>query len=311
MTELPGNISSNETATGLLVRGLSINGDYLIVDNCTLFPVQEVDEKYFIQGGPRGAIADIGNRHVEGQITCPIRVDEDYKLEPAIEHLLDNAQNPDTALVIHTNHVLSHLGITADSWGTDDNKYVNLDCCTIKDLVLSVTEDEGVKLVVSIVGMIDTTSETELVEPPDDYLIHRTLSFADCDVSREESDMRTVNKLEIRIVNNTEMPKFLMAMNAEPSDQPFCIGTSSTKWQGSFEETLRKGVEAETFIHGGFMYNENLVFCFGPLKATIKYPMFKIGEQPLTSTTLIRKTEFFAQMLPTLRNIAGDLFSYI
>lgn len=310
MLYIPDRFSANEAATGLLVKGIKINGHYLIVENCNVFPVQEVDQAYYIQGGPRSAIADIGVKHVEGEISCPVRVDKDGELEPAVIELLKNAQTPATALMIETNHVLSDLSITAENGGTDNNQLLTLDCCVISSLSLSASFDAGVKIRASIIGMIDARQETDIIAPPNGYLLHRQLSFADCDISRYQSDMRTVDDFEIKIDNKVELVKFLMTPG-ERTDQPALLGVTSCKWGGYFQEVLRRGAEAETFIHGGFMVGENLEFQIGNINATIAVPLFKIGEQPLTANVIKRRTDFFAQIPPALDNNAGDLFRYL
>ena len=310
MNDFPGLISANEVATGLLIRGIKINGEYAIVTNCTVFPVQEVDEIYLIQGGPRSAIANIGTKHIEGEITMPLRVNKDGSLETAARILLENAQNPDTSLTIETNHILSYLGVTAFSGGTDNNDLVNLDCCVVKKLTLSASESDGINIKADIIGMIDSRAESDLISPPDNFLLHRQLTFADCDASRMESDMRTISSIEISIDNEIELLYFLMQIGETPYDQPNSFGVKSCKWTGFFEEVMRKGVEQETHIHGGFMVEENLTLQFGPVKALYKVPMFKIGEQPLASGYLKRKTDFFGQISPEMRNEAGDLFIF-
>jgi hypothetical protein len=312
MNESPGIVSANEIATGLLIRGIKINGYYLIVENCNVFPIQEVDELYLIQGGPRSAIGNIGIKTIEGQISSPVRVDGNGDLDPAIIELLENAQNPDTILTIETNYSLSMLDqITAENGGTNNNSLLTFDSCLVKDLVLSVSNEEGGKIVVSIIGMIDERQETEIISPPEGFLLHRQLSFADCDVSRYESDMRTISQLQIHITNEVEVLKFLRNPDEGRYDQPNCFGVQSTRWEGYFEEILRRGADLETYIHGGFMQDSRLQLDFGKIRATINVPLFKIAEQPLTSAYLKRKTEFFAQMAPMLRNPAGDLFTYL
>jgi hypothetical protein len=306
----PGDISAHEIATGLLVRGLSIDGDYLIVTNCTVNPVQDIDELHLIQAGPRAAIGNIGNKHIEGQIVCPVRVDNDGQLEPAVERLLENAQNPDHVMNIKTNHALSFWGLTAYNGGTDNNELLTFDCCLVKNLTLSVNSTSELTLTADIIGMIDTRLDSDIIAPTEGYLLHRTLTFADCDVSRYESDMRTISDLKIEIINEVETLLFLMQINEMPYDQINCMGVQSCRWQGYFEETLRRGADVNTFIHGGFMVEEDLQFRFGPLVATMRVPLFKIGEQPLTHSYIKRKTEFFAQISPEIRNPAGDLFSY-
>lgn len=310
MLDAPGQLSAHEIATGLLIRGIKINGEYAIVSDCSINPVQDVDEIHLIQGGPRAAIGNIGNKHVEGTIVLPLRVDNNGLLDPVAIKILDNAQNPDHALNIETNHILADLNLTATDGGTDNNKLLNIDCCVVADLTLKVNQNEGVTITAKIIGMYDDRDESDLISPPEGYLLHRQLSFADCDVSRFESDMRTVSGFELKIQNQIEMPVFLMTLTETPHDQPALIGVSSCKWMGSFEEILRRGAETETYIHGGFMVGENLEFNFGQLKAMMKVPMFKIAEQPISYSYLNRRTEFFVQMLPELRNPAGDLFIF-
>jgi hypothetical protein len=314
MVNVPGQISAHEIATGLLIRGIKIKGmygeHYTIVSECSISPVQDVDEIYLIQGGPRSAIGNIGNKHVEGTITLPLRVDKDGIIDPFVKELLDNAQNPDYELTIQTNHILADLNITANDGGTDNNQLLDIDCCIVSDLTLKVSPTEGVNITAKIMGMYDGRNESELISPPDEFLLHRQLSFADCDISRLESDMRTISNFELKIQNEVQMPVFLMTLTETPHDQPGLVGVSSCKWTGSFEEILRRGVETETYIHGGFMVGENLEFNFGELRAIIKVPMFKIAEQPINYSYLTRRTEFFAQISPEMRNLAGDLFIF-
>jgi hypothetical protein len=66
--QFPGYVSRMEVASGLLVRGLLINGNYLLSDSCTIFPQQDVKMEHFVQGGPKQGIANIGEKWVEGKI---------------------------------------------------------------------------------------------------------------------------------------------------------------------------------------------------------------------------------------------------
>lgn len=314
----PGNPATYAPATGLLVRGIEINGNYLIVDSCSVFPVQKMQHKWFMQGGPRQAIADIGLRYIAGQITCPIRVDRDGNMEDAIVAILKNAENPGLLdntrtikfpLKIATNHVLSQIeGITAKYGGTDNNKLVSLDSCLVENLTLSANDSDGVKLTFSVIGIIDENRTNEYVAPPSNYLLHRQLSFGDCNASRIHSAMRAVTDLEIKVENTIEQIKFLLALDEEPYDQPKFLGVSESKWSGNFNEVLRKGADTETFIHGGFMVGENLILKFGPITASITVPLFGIGEQPLIAGLLTRKTEFKAQVAPEMTE--GKLFLF-
>jgi len=126
-TIAPGLNSRMEIGSGLLIRSIRINGNYLLVSNCEIQRKQDIDVKWFIQGGPRSSIADIGKKWVEGQITFPLRVDRDGDVLTPIRQLLLNAENPANTLKIDTNHLLSHLTLTAEDGGSDNNSLVSLD----------------------------------------------------------------------------------------------------------------------------------------------------------------------------------------
>lgn len=323
MADFPEAISSAELASGLLVRGIQINGHYIIVNESSLCPSAEVDQIFYIQGGPRAAIANVGLRYLQGQITIPVRVDRDGALEPAVRSLLDCAENPsaETALRIDTNHILTldnsntssddYKAVMAEIWATSSNAPLSFDCCLVKSLKL-IASDQGVSLEAGIVGVID--KRAEYIAPPATYMLHRQLSWSDCNASRIESAMRNVSQIQITIDNDIKTPTFLMPFDTEANqrtDQPQFLGVQNVKWGGFFEEMLRVGMETDTYIHGGFMQNENLVLEFGPIAAKISVPLFKVSEQPISQIKLLkRKTEFFAQNYPRMNNIKGDLFIY-
>jgi hypothetical protein len=48
----PGILKRAELATGLLIKSICVNGDYLVVDSCDINQTQESDVKNYIQGGP-------------------------------------------------------------------------------------------------------------------------------------------------------------------------------------------------------------------------------------------------------------------
>ena len=134
----PGSLSRVQFATGLLIRSVKVNGDYLLVDNCTINQTQEIDmNKLYIQGGPGRAIANIGAKKFTGELSFPIRVDRDNVLEPAVRTILQHAENPMYSLTLDTNHMLSYLGITAENGGTNDNdnsgsmQFVRIEYCGI------------------------------------------------------------------------------------------------------------------------------------------------------------------------------------
>ena len=325
LDEFPDSIDRNEAATGLLTRGIFVNGNYLIVSECTVQQTQNIEQIWNVWGGPRSVAADIGKKWVEGEISTPIRVDRNNVIDPAIMALIHNADKPIETLKIDTNHALSHYQLTArDPYGygaTDFNELLSFDCALVKKL--TITLDKGVlKLTASIIGMIDGRQRSNLVQPPQDYRLGRVLTFADCDISRFESAMRTVISVELSITNEIDTPIFLGSIldgssNLSPNqfigrtDQIALLGVKQTQLSGNFEEVLRMGVEKETFIHGGLMVNENLQIDFQSFKTLIKSPLFKIGEQKLNSKLLKRRTEFFSQMNPSLTKDKGSFFLWV
>ena len=77
----PSILTRAEFATGLLVRSIKVNGYYLLVDNCTINPTQEIDtSEKFIQGGPGQAISIINVKKITGQISFPLRIDKNNNL---------------------------------------------------------------------------------------------------------------------------------------------------------------------------------------------------------------------------------------
>ena len=125
--------------------------------------------------------------------------------------------------------------------------------------------------------------------------------------------MRTVSSFEISINNELEALSFLMAgdlAGANRSDQIALIGVKSVKWSGQYTEILRKGMDLESAIHGGWMVDENLVFSIGPITSTFRTPLFQKSELPLSSKMLIRKIKWNALINPAAPLKQGGLFSF-
>ena len=310
----PGSLSRIQFATGLLIRSVKVNGDYLLVDNCTINQTQEIDmNKMYIQGGPGRAIANIGAKKFTGELSFPIRVDRDNVLEPAVRTILQHAENPMYSLTLDTNHMLSYLGITAENGGTNDNALLTLDQMVLKSLSISASVDDVLKVSASFEGMIDVRADADYAVPNENHVMGRSLTWGDCDVSRYQSAMRSVSNFTLQINNEIETPSFLMpyvATGTTRSDQVALIGVKEVKWAGEFSEFLRVGTELDTHIHGGWMVNENLQFNMGPISATYAVPLFEIAELPLTSKILTRKTKWNAMISPAQPMRKGGLFTF-
>jgi hypothetical protein len=310
----PGSLSRIQFATGLLIRSVKINGSYLLVDNCTINQTQEIDmNKMYIQGGPGRAIANIGAKKFTGELSFPIRVDRDNILEPAVKKILEHAENPMYSLTLDTNHMLSHLGLTAESGATDNNALLTLDQMVLKSLTISASSDDALKVSASFEGMIDVRTDSDYAVPDENHVMGRSLTWGDCDVNRYQSSMRSVSNFTLQINNEIETPSFLLpyeVAGTTRSDQVALIGVKEVKWTGEFSEFLRVGAELDTHIHGGWMVNENLQFNMGPITETYAVPLFEIAELPLTSKILTRKTKWNAMISPAQPMRKGGLFTF-
>lgn len=310
----PGSLSRVQFATGLLIRSVKVNGNYLLVDNCTINQTQEIDmNKLYIQGGPGTAVANIGAKKFTGELSFPIRVDKDNILDPAVKVILQHAENPIYTLRLDTNHMLSYLGLTAENGGTDNNELLTLDQMVLKNLTISCSTDDQIKVSASFEGMIDVRTNSDYAVPNENHVMGRSLTWGDCDAARYQSTMRTISNFNLQINNEIETPAFLLpyeGTGTTRSDQITLIGIKETKWTGEYSEFIRVGAELETHIHGGWMVNENMQFNIGPITATYNVPLFQIAELPLTSKILTRKTKWNAMISPAQPLKQGGLFTF-
>lgn len=310
----PGSLSRVQFATGLLIRSVKVNGNYLLVDNCTINQTQEIDmNKLYIQGGPGTAVANIGAKKFTGELSFPIRVDKDNFLDPAVKVILQHAENPIYTLRLDTNHMLSYLGLTAENGGTDNNELLTLDQMVLKNLTISCSTDDQIKVSASFEGMIDVRTNSDYAVPNENHVMGRSLTWGDCDAARYQSTMRTISNFNLQINNEIETPAFLLpyeGTGTTRSDQVTLIGIKETKWTGEYSEFVRVGAELETHIHGGWMVNENMQFNIGPITATYNVPLFQIAELPLTSKILTRKTKWNAMISPAQPLKQGGLFTF-
>ena len=313
----PGILTRAEFSTGLNTKGICVNGKYLIVENFNVNQVQDHDLNNYIQGGPAYAIYNLGAKKYEGSISFPLRVDQDGNLEEASKIILQYAAKPMSALRIDTHHLLSSKTTTVVNPGTDDNKNLSLDSVVISSLTLTASENNNVMVNINLTAMVDTETESTF-NFSTEYILGKTLSWADCNASRKESSMRTTSSIEVRIENQLITPVFLMpylsfpgSAVTEQNDQIELIGIQSTKWSGSFTEVIRNGSDLNTFIHGGLMHDSNLVLRFGPVTTTYPNPVFKIGQTPLTAQIIRRTTECSGINKPDASMNDNGLFTFV
>lgn len=313
----PGILTRAEFSTGLNTKSICVNGYYLIVEECNINQTQEHNLNNYIQGGPAYAIYNLGAKKYEGSISFPLRVDQDGNLETASRILLQYAAKPMSELIIDTHHLLSSKTTTVLDPGTDNNKNLSLNSVVINNLTISCSENNNVVVRLDVTGMVDEENESEF-NFSTDFILGRTLSWADCNASRKESSMRTTSSIEAKIENELVTPVFLMPYLSSPGsgvteskDQIELIGVQSTKWSGSFTEVMRNGADLNTFIHGGLMHDSNLILQFGPVTATFPNPVFKIGQTPLTAQIIRRTTEWAGINKPDASMNDNGLFTFI
>ena len=315
----PGILTRGEFATGLITRGIKINGNYLLVDDCNINQNQPIStNEQFLQGGPGSSISDIGAKKISGSISFPIRVNGDGDLETPVIDLLNHAQSPVSALTMDTNHILIHTDLTSEDGGSDNNQLLKLNTMVISSLTISCSKDNNVQCTANFEGMIDTEVESDYAVPDTTEIIGRALTWGDCDISREESSMRTVASFDITVTNSLETPAFLIpyqtpesGIASTRSDQIQLIGLTAVKWTGSVTELVRSGADLNTFIHGGWMVNENLVINIGPIVATFPIPLFDISTMPLTASVLTRSTKWTSLIRPRRPLTTGGLFTFV
>lgn len=308
-TKEPGLYSRMEVATGLLVRSIRVNGIALLVESFDVQPKQDIDVKWYIQGGPRASISDIGKKWIEGQIVFPLRIERDGSVSDAIRTLMRNAEVPNSSFKIDTNHTLSYFDITAENGGSDSNELLSLNDVIVKSLTITATTESEVKINVQIFGRIDSREPGDYVAPTDIEL-GREITWADCDASRFSSAMRTVSLIEFTIENTVEDITFLTAYGETRSDRIATYGVKQCKWSGRYEEVQRLGVETENYFHGGWKVGENIIFDFGVIKFYSRVPLFQVTEQPLSSRMIVRKSKFITITSPNQTNPQGKLIYF-
>lgn len=303
----PGNLTRAEFATGLITRSVKINGYYLLVDNCSINQGQTIDAlNNFLQGGPAPSVTTYDVKKISGQITCPIRINNEGEIDQAIIEIINHAQNPISPLELDTNHILLHRYLTSGSHPTDNNELLKIDNLVVTSLTISCSNNEIVNLQANFEGMIDDFTNSDYAVPDENDLLGRALSWGDCNAFRSESSMRQITGFSISLNNELESQAFLSAFNCPNTglsptrtDQVSIIGIKSVKWGGDLTELVRSGSDLNTFIHGGLMENENLTFEIGPMTVLFRNPLFKITQLPLSSSVLTRKTEWSAVLKAT------------
>ena len=308
-TKSPGLYSRMEVASGLLIRSIRVNGNPLLVENFDVQLKQDIDVKWFVQGGPRASISDIGKKWVEGQMSFFLRIERDETVSTAIRSLFLNAELPNNTLSLETNYTLSYLNLTAENGGSDGNELLNLDDVIVKSLNIQASTDADVKVNIQFHGRIESRIAGDYIAIPD-FALGRNISWIDCDASRFSSAMRTVSKIEFNIENTVEDAIFLTSYESSRTDQINTFGVTKCKWSGGYEEVQRLGVETENYFHGGWKVGENILFDFGVVRFYTRVPLFQVTEQPLSARMIVRKSKFITITSPNQSNPQGKLIYF-
>lgn len=304
-------VNRYELSTGLILNGIRVNGNYLLTESFTLSQNQDINlNPMFVQGGPGHAIGMIGKKIIEGNISFPIRVNENNQLEQAAKDILLCAEQVNLNLSIEAENTLSYPQVTADGTPTLNNTIVVFNPVKVKKLMIKASAD-GKEIIANaeFIGMIDDFSD--IVTPfSDTEQLGRGLTWRDTNAYRISNQLRAINSFEININQQIEAPAFLLSLDQNRNDFASFIASKDLLCVGKYQEIARMGLQKTGFVHGGFMFGETLVFDFGSFKATIPTPLFGMSEQPLTKDLYQRTVTANYSMKPSLPLNAGAIFSF-
>jgi hypothetical protein len=332
----PGNLRRMEAATGLLISGVAINGDFLLVSDCTITNQQEIEPVWLVgQGGPRSAIADFSGRRIEGKLSFPLRVTTSGQLEDAAITVITAAQHPDTPVRLDTNHTLVTSYIVAESNAADYNELLSLDTVIFNKLTISATAEKGAAIEANFQGIVQVRAAAAFAVPADGTRGGRQIGFTDCGCSRFSNTLRPAQSYSVEIENKSVFRNLILPAvrdNRDPSqvtpdqgtvepnwnfmaDQSQFLCTGEMKISGSYEEMARLGADRESFVHGGYSWQpsggvqDNLTLHFGPLRATFVVPIYKATEQPLLPGLVKRTVRFFSQVSPSTSSGSSEILT--
>lgn len=301
-----------EPATGLLLNSIKINGNYVIVEDFNFAQDQEIDQNEpFIYGGPAHAIANIGKKFIEGDFTFPLRVDQNGTLESAAQAVLQCAEQTNLGLTIESENTISYPTLTNFNTPTVNNVIIMMTPIKVKNLtIFASSEGESIKCKVSFFGSIDSITGVSTFSGT--VPLGRALTWRDTSASRLSNELRAVSAFQIEIIQEVEGYYFLgNDINNPPTNEfPALFGAKTFTCKGFYEEFVRMGLQPYSYVHGGFMFGENIQMNFGSINATILNPLFKISKQKISKTVYKRKVEFFSLMTPTTPETAGAVFNF-
>jgi len=145
-------------------------------------------------------------------------------------------------------------------------KTFHLDSVVISSLTLTASENNNVMVNINLTAMVDTEAESTF-NFSTEYILGKTLSWADCNASRKESSMRTTSSIEVRIENELVTPVFLMpylsfpgSAVTEQNDQIELIGVQSTKWCSYIEFYSKNCSDFKLALNFNFSSHQFYIF---------------------------------------------------
>ena len=288
------------------------------------FPRQEAKPEPFVQGGPRTNIYSIQEKVVRGSLTTPLYIDEDGRVDSAIQELLLCAEYPMRPLKIQTNYVMGTSDITEFQSGVYDTKrgfgkYIRMAFvdCGITDLTIEVAHKASVIIRADFIGMVAADDYSEVPNPTSSAMMRRNLSYADCDLYLEspESEWDTTRSFEIKFTNQLD-PFVAVRREISITDQPDFIAMGTSDIWATIRQTVDRADmvgEVDSMISGGYA-GLNMIFDFGgSVKIEFPHCIMNPTEQPIEGTSLLERTTKVLCVFgsPKLDEVEGHLITFV
>jgi len=292
-----------------------------------IYPEQELQDRHFIQGGPRAQVYEMGKKILKGNFSFPLTLDKDGNLDVAVKEIIECAQYPLRDLTIYTNYELSKKYITADiyDWsigGIPNNGFgvydrVIFNDCAITKMSLSVKEEGPATISVEIIGRIGTTTSS-IPSLPITGMMRKAISYSECDVylTSPAYHWDTTKEFNVTIENKIEPIYTFVHISDRSSwtDLPEVISMGASKVYGNITYSVDRGnaYSEKASLPTGAWVGSDLCFDISGV-CEINIPRFiaNLTQQPIELGLLNRKTEFIALFRKTiLDNNEGHFITF-
>ena len=280
-------------------------------------PEQDLEPRFYVQGGPRVVIYYLGEKVVKGRFRVPISITPGQAVDPAVQALLMAAEYPMSDTKIKSNYVLSNYSITANmNRGFGTYSRLAFDCVGITELTMTVPNRGAVTIDVQFLAMISPSEAGVVPNPAVSSLMRRNLVSADCDVRIEEPEYEweTARSMTLKISNEIS-PIVVMRSYESLTDQPEFLAMKTSEVWGDITYSVDRGTieEERASLPSGGWFATNLAMDFGGVAiARILHAIMKVTDQPLRGTEMIeRNTRFLAAFRsPALSESLGRVFEF-